>query len=361
VAGILGLCTAGLGGIAGLILGIVALKKIGCSGGALRGRALAIAGLIVSVCTVLLWMLVLVVGAVALFWRSGEERHAATGFAVAERTPAASAAATPAELTLDLGGGVTMKMVLIRPGKFMMGSPDSEKGRGVHEGPQHEVTISKPFYMGVTEVTQEQYEAIMGKNPSGWKGATNPVENVSWDDVAQFCKKLSEKTRQAVRLPTEAEWEYACRAGTQTAFSFGDDPSALGDYAWWDGNSGKTTHPVGQKKPNAWGLYDMHGNVCEWCADWYGDYPNGAVQDPQGPASGTYRVLRGGCLLTTPSVDRSALRVLDPPSERSGIYGFRVVVSVAGSPAPPAPAAGDRTVGRAIGAENRPPCSDLRV
>jgi formylglycine-generating enzyme required for sulfatase activity/predicted Ser/Thr protein kinase len=242
---------------------------------------------------------------------------------------------------LDLGGGVTMELVLIRPGKFIMGSPDSEKGRVVHEGPQHEVTISKPFYMGVTEVTQEQYQAIMGKNPSGWKGATNPVENVSWDDVAQFCKKLSEKTRQAVRLPTEAEWEYACRAGTQTASSFGDDPFALGDYAWWDGNSDKTTHPVGQKKPNAWGLYDMHGNVCEWCADWYGDYPNGAVKDPQGPASGTYRVLRGGCLLTTPSVDRSALRVLDPPSKRSGIYGFRVVVSVAGSPAPPAPAAGD--------------------
>jgi len=262
---------------------------------------------------------------------------AAAAPAAEQLESAVPTAAMPAELTLDVGGGVTMKMVLIRPGKFMMGSPDSEKGRVVHEGPQHEVTISKPFYMGVTEVTQGQYEAIMGKNPSGWKGATNPVENVSWDDVAQFCKKLSEKTRQAVRLPTEAEWEYACRAGTQTASSFGDDPFALGDYAWWDGNSDKTTHPVGQKKPNAWGLYDMHGNVCEWCADWYGDYPNGAVKDPQGPASGTYRVLRGGCLLTTPSVDRSALRVLDPPSKRTAIYGFRVVVSVPGSPAPAAP------------------------
>ena len=173
VAGMLGLCTAGLGGIAGLILGMVALKKIGRSGGALRGRALAIAGLIVSICTVLVWVLVLVAGAVALFWHSGQELHAATGFAVAERRPAAPTAAAPAELALDLGGGVTMKMVLIRPGKFMMGSPDSEQGRGEDEGPQHEVTISKPFYMGVTEVTQAQYEAVMGKNPSHFKGATN--------------------------------------------------------------------------------------------------------------------------------------------------------------------------------------------
>ena len=208
-----------------------------------------------------------------------------------------SESAAPAELTLDLGGGVTMKMVLIRPGKFMMGSPETEKGRFDHEV-QHEVTISKPFYMGVTEVTQAQYEAVMGTNPSHFKGATKPVEPVSWNDAAEFCKKLSEKTRQAVRLPTEAEWEYACRAGTQTAFSFGDDPSALGDYAWWDGNSGKTPHPVGQKKPNAWGLYDMHGNVWEWCADWYEGLQKGPVTDPSGPATDNgvrgSRVLRGG-------------------------------------------------------------------
>jgi len=239
---------------------------------------------------------------------------------------------------LNLGGGVTMELVLIRPGKFIMGSPDSEKGRVVHEGPQHEVTISKPFYMGVTEVTQAQYQAIMGTNPSNFEGEKNPVEKVSWNDATQFCKKLSERTGRTVRLPTEAEWEYACRAGSKTRFCFGDADADLGDYAWSEANSGGTTHPVGQKEPNAWGLYDMHGNLCEWCADWYGDYPNGPVTDPQGPASGTYRVLRGGCWLTAPSVDRSALRVLDPPIKRTTIYGFRVVVSVPGSPAPMGPA-----------------------
>jgi formylglycine-generating enzyme required for sulfatase activity len=148
--------------------------------------------------------------------------------------------------------------------------------------------------MGVTEVTQAQYEAVMGTNPSYFKGQTNPVENAFWEDATEFCKKLSEKTRQTVRLPTEAEWEYACRAGTQTAFSFGDDPSALGDYAWHAGNSGERSHPVGQKKPNAWGLYDMHGNIWEWCADRYGKYPKGFATDPSGPTTGDTRVSRGG-------------------------------------------------------------------
>jgi len=232
------------------------------------------------------------------------------------------------ELTLDLGGGVTVKLALIPAGKFMMGSPDSEKGRVVNEGPQHEVTISKPFYMGVTEVTQAQYEAVMGTNLSNFKGEANPVEQVSWNDAEGFCKKLSDKTRQAVRLPTEAEWEYACRAGTATAFSFGDADSVLGDYAWYSANSGNTTHPVGQKKPNAWGLYDMHGNVWEWCADWYGDYPKGAVTEPQGPASGTSRVLRGGSWVWDPEYCRSAKRRDDTPDGRDYGCGFRVVVSV---------------------------------
>jgi len=221
-------------------------------------------------------------------------------------------------LVLNLGGGASMKMALIRPGKFMMGD---EKDR-------HEVTLSKPFYVGATEVTQAQYQAVMGTNPSNFKGETNPVEMVSWNDATEFCKKLSEKTRQAVRLPTEAEWEYACRAGTATAFSFGDSDSALGDYAWYDANSGGTTHPVGQKKPNAWGLYDVHGNVWEWCADWYGDYPKGAVTDPQGPASGTYRVLRGGGWGGNPVFCRAAGRRDGTPDLRGGIFGFRVVVSV---------------------------------
>jgi len=239
---------------------------------------------------------------------------AAAGCSGSGSRPAAPTPAAPAELTLDLGGGVTMKMVLIRPGKFMMG-----EGEG-----RHEVTNSKPFYMAVTEVTQEQYEAVMGKNPSWVNGPTNPVETVSWDDAAEFCRRLSEKTRQTVRLPTEAEWEYACRAGTQTAFSFGDDPSALGDYAWWTGNSGKTTHPVGQKKPNSWGLYDMHGNVWEWCADWYGEYPKGPVTDPSGPATGDSRVVRGGSwLYGDAAYFRCAFRSYNVPSFLFSYYGFR--------------------------------------
>jgi len=154
------------------------------------------------------------------------------------------------------------------------------------------------------------------------------VETVSWSDAAEFCKKLSSKTSKAVRLPTEAEWEYACRAGTQTAFSFSDAPSALGDCAWWALNSGETTHPVGQKKPNPWGLYDMHGNVWEWCADWEGDYPKVAVTDPQGPASGASRVLRGSSWHGVPGNCRAAFRCGFSPGLRFNYLGFRVVVSV---------------------------------
>ena len=245
----------------------------------------------------------------------------------------------PVAKELDLGGGVTMKMVLIPAGFFLMGSPDSEQGHIKEEGPQHEVTLSRPFYLGVTEVTQAQYQAVMGVNRSQFKGATNPVEMVSWYDATEFCKKLSEETGQAVRLPTEAELEYACRAGTATAFSFGDDDGALRDYAWYAANSGDRPRPVGQKKPNAWGLYDMHGNLWEWCADWYGEYPKGAVTDPQGPASGKVRVLRCGGYFFNPKGCRSASRYFYLPDDRGTNFGFRVVVSVPGSPAAAAPAA----------------------
>jgi formylglycine-generating enzyme required for sulfatase activity len=227
-------------------------------------------------------------------------------------------------VTLDLGNSVTMKLVLIRAGKFMMGSPDSEQGRKDNEGPQHEVVITRPFYMGVTEVTQAQYEAVMGTNPSQFKGPTNPVEMVTWNDAVEFCRKLSEKTRKAVRLPTEAEWEYACRAGTKTRFSFGDSDSMLGDYAWCGSNSGGKTNPVGRKKPNPWGLYDMHGNVWEWCADWYGSYSSGASTDPQGPGSGGQRVLRGGSWYYVESgYFRCARRNNFDPSRHYEYFGFR--------------------------------------
>jgi len=258
---------------------------------------------------------------------------AAAAPVAAHPAPAAPTAAAPAELTLDLGGGVSMKLVLIPVGKFMMGE---EKDPVLVFLFTHEVTISKPFYMGATEVTQAQYQAIMGTNPSNFKGATNPVDSVSWNDAADFCKKLSEKTRQAVRLPTEAEWEYACRAGSKTGFSFGDAEEALGDYAWYRANSGDTTHPVGQKKPNAWGLYDMHGNLYEWCANWYGDYPKGALTDPQDPASGKERVLRGGSWSHGPDNCRAAYRYRITPDFRYINFGFRVVVSVSAPPDTPA-------------------------
>jgi formylglycine-generating enzyme required for sulfatase activity len=236
------------------------------------------------------------------------------------KLPAPKSKSNLASVTLDLGNDITMKLIFIRPGKFMMGSPDSEEGRKADEGPQHEVAISKPFYLGLTEVTQAQYEAVMGTNPSQFKGPTNPVEMVTWNEAADFCRKLSAKTRKAVRLPTEAEWEYACRAGTKTRYSFGDADTDLGDYCWYHSNSGGTTHPVGQKKPNAWGLYDMHGNVMEWCADWYGNYPSGACTDPQGPASGTHRVKRGGSYFYGfsyfPAFFRCAGRIYGAPAGR---------------------------------------------
>ena len=200
------------------------------------------------------------------------------------------------------------------------------------EGESHQVTLTKPFLIGVYEVTQEQYERVMGTNPSEFKGAQNPVGNVSWEDAVEFCRKLSaipaEKAAGRVyRLPTEAEWEYACRAGTTTKYCFGDDDAQLGEYAWYSRNSGNTTHPVGQKRPNAWELYDTHGNVWEWCDDWYGDYPRRAAQDPQGPSKGSGRVRRGGGWYDEAASCRSAHRGWCLPSFRLDYLGFRVALS----------------------------------
>ncbi|MFM7974375.1 MAG: formylglycine-generating enzyme family protein, partial [Pirellula sp.] len=199
---------------------------------------------------------------------------------------------------------IGMKLVLIPKGTFMMGSPESEERRRNDET-QHQVTISKDYYLGVHEVTQAQYEKVMGAKPSYFHGdeikgssSNHPVEQVSWGDAVEFCKKLSDLPEEKAagrvyRLPTEAQWGYACRAGSNSAYSFGESSKSLGDYAWFYENSNDQTHPVGQKKANAWGLYDMHGNVLEWCSDWYGEYPNGADSDPVGPSTGSYRVLRG--------------------------------------------------------------------
>ena len=221
-----------------------------------------------------------------------------------------------------------MKLIYIPPGEFLMGSPANEEGRYSDEGPQRRVKLSKGFYMGIYEVTQAQYRAIMGTNPSHFQGDNNPVECISWNDAMEFCRKLSSKEGRTYRLPTEAEWEYACRAGTQTRYSFGDSNLSLGDYALYEDNSSKKPHPVGQKKPNAFGLYDMHGNVLEWCNDFYSDsYANAGSTDPQGASSGQVRVLRGGCWYGNPRYCRSAYRFRNSP-DNANYYGFRVVLSV---------------------------------
>jgi len=221
------------------------------------------------------------------------------------------------EMKEDLGQGISLEMVLIPAGKFVMGSPESEKDRSDDET-QHEVTLTKAYYMGKYEVTQEQWEALMGNNRSFTKGAKLPVTDVSWNDCQDFIKKLNEKTNGNYRLPTEAEWEYACRAGTTTAYSVGD-----ANY----GNDGGNTKAVGSFKPNAFGLYDMHGNVSEWCEDWYAKYPEGPVTDPKGPATGERScVLRGGSFFDDGSLARSSARVSNYGSLGTGGYdvGFRL-------------------------------------
>ena len=204
--------------------------------------------------------------------------------------------------------------------------------------PQHEVTISKGFYLGKYEITQEQWEAVMGTTP--WVGQElseyvqvnpdHPAVYLSWWDVLPFIGKLNMAAKDSLyRLPTEAEWEYACRAGTTTWWSFGDDESQLGEYAWYSGNASNVgenyAHKVGTKKPNPWGLYDVHGNVYELCQDWLWLYPSSAQVDPQGPSSGSYRVSRGGSFDNSAVTTRSAFRGAHDPSNRNYQVGFRLL------------------------------------
>lgn len=233
-------------------------------------------------------------------------------------------------------------MVFIPPNTFRLGSPTNEVGRAADEGPQTAVTITHGFWMGKFEVTQREYLAVIGSNPSGFPGNLDrPVESVSWLDATNYCAKFTQQELAAgrippgshYRLPTEAEWEYAARAGTSTRFSYGDDPALtnLTNYAWYAGNSGITTHPVGQKAPNPWGLYDMAGNVLEWCLDWYGPYPGGFEIDRQGPASNAtgVKVIRGGAWDSFESDCRSARRATEgvSPFIHDFILGFRVVLA----------------------------------
>lgn len=222
----------------------------------------------------------------------------------------------------DLG----MELVAIAPGTFQMGTAE---GGSEDERPVTEVTISRPFWLGKTEVTQAQWRAVMHTNPAYFQGNDRPVERVSWHEALEFCRRLTERERAAGRLPkgcaytlpTEAQWEYACRAGTT-----GLHAGAVDDMAWYNKNSGSETHPVAQKQPNAWGLFDMHGNVWEWCLDRYGPYPGGRVTDPTGPVTGLGRVYRGGRWGNSANFARSAYRLSDPPEHRGVSLGFRVAL-----------------------------------
>ncbi|MBI2946745.1 MAG: formylglycine-generating enzyme family protein [Verrucomicrobia bacterium] len=215
-------------------------------------------------------------------------------------------------------------MVPIKPGTFIRG--------------KYPVSITRGFWLGKYEVTQAEFEAVMGRNPSHFKDdPLRPVEKVSYVDAVAYCSALTRREREAkrlpdgyeYRLPSEAEWEYACRAGTTNFFSFGDAATEADPYAWTSENSDSTTHPVGQKRPNPWGLHDVHGNVWEWCLDWFGDYPTNGMTNPLGPAQGKFKVFRGGSWYHDADFARSANRFMMAPS--NGIYfvGFRVAL---GSP-----------------------------
>ena len=238
--------------------------------------------------------------------------------------------------------GGTATMASVNGGTFLMGSPASDNDRANNEMPQHKVAVNS-FLMAKHPVTQAEYQEVTGKSPSYHKGANLPVEQVSWFDAVEYCNQLSvkeglkpaytingtnvswDRAANGYRLPTEAEWEYACRAGTQTPFYSG---TAIGDAGWHAGNSKSQTQPVGQKQPNDFGIYDMHGNVLEWCWDWFGDYSSSDQTNPDGPALGSQRVYRGGCWRFDAHQNRSAFRFGNKPDIRIFILGFRVARSM---------------------------------
>ena len=264
-------------------------------------------------------------------------------------------AQSPKTITNSIG----MKLVLIPKGIFHMGSPvKEERLKTYYDEVQHDVAISKYYYLGAFEVTQAQYKKVMCENPSRFQGdelgeqnrqtgkplkeidgSNHPVERVTWEDAVKFCKLLSElpeekKAGRIYRLPTEAEWEYACRAGSKTAFSFDEKLNSEDEYIWHSGNSNGQTNPVGRKKPNAWGLHDMHGNVWEWCSDKYSEYPKNPVIDPAGSEDGVGHVIRGGCwgegLLRCRSANRKKFEAVccgfDWLDFQNGEHGFRVAM-----------------------------------
>lgn len=267
-----------------------------------------------------------------------------------ERQPTAPSSETPAQSqsenapTIQEESDSISGMVLISGGSFMMGDEDEI------DAPLHEVVLS-PFYADTHLVTQQQYQKVMAANPSRWKGDLNPVEQVRWSDAVRYCNKRSELeglepcynletwecnfAATGYRLPTEAEWEYACRAGSDSAYFFGENPSNLRDYAWFENNSGGRPHAVGKKKPNPWGLYDICGNVWQWCNDFYqvDYYPEAAHENPRGPTEGETKVVRGGAWRFPDDNCRSGYRYNENPGYADvcfgyDIYGFRCVRKV---------------------------------
>jgi formylglycine-generating enzyme required for sulfatase activity len=211
----------------------------------------------------------------------------------------------------------------------MMGSPEEELGRWADESPQHEVELTQGFWLADTPCTQELWMAIAeDKNPSNFSGDRNPVEQVSWQDCQGWLKGLGGvHPLMQPSLPTEAQWEYACRAGSSDAYCLGGEERELKKYAWYDENSGNTTHAVGEKLPNAWGLYDVHGNVWEWCQDWYGDFTKESVTDPIGPNKGAMRVVRGGSWIYPARICLSAYRGGWRPGSRGPYIGVRLALA----------------------------------
>ncbi|TRV03175.1 MAG: serine/threonine protein kinase [Microcystis wesenbergii Mw_MB_S_20031200_S109] len=239
----------------------------------------------------------------------------------AVRMPVSPPIASPTPFTEKLANGIRLEMVSLPAGKFLMGSSESDS-----EKPPHQVKVNS-FAIGKYPITQAQYQAVMGTNPSLFtNNPQNPVERVSWNDAKAFCQKLSQITGKTYRLPTEAEWEYACRAGTTTRYYFGDNDNQLGNYAWYRGNSQDKTHPVGQKKPNGWGLYDMSGNVWEWCEDdWHDNYKNAPKDGSAWLIKDNHsQILRGGSWFNNPRNCRSAYRFSNYRCDNDDSYGFRV-------------------------------------
>jgi formylglycine-generating enzyme required for sulfatase activity len=238
----------------------------------------------------------------------------------------------PPTLTLDLGGNVKWEGVLIPAGSFLMGSPPKEAASEQETAmeKQHKVTISQPFFIGKFELTEAQYQQVTGANPSKTKGDDLPVHNVSWQDAVDFCTKLGKQVERPVQLPTEAQWEYACRAGTTTAYHSGGTIEDLDKVGWFGANSGGKVHPVGKKLPNNWGVYDMHGNIREFVSDLWAKYPDGDAVDPTGAKEGDPKnhVVRGGAYTANAAKALNCRSASRRPTENLAATGFRIVVSI---------------------------------